>query len=171
MTTNAKCITPILCLAVVLTGCTPAGAPVDSPSAIPANLFPGIIHTAAMTPLAEPPPGQGSPAPIIERITDDGGRLLGYSVRMQVVSRSGPFKILVILDDALCVKHADVLEYRAQRGRQVRLPAFTRQFAGRCHDDPIRSGQDIHAATGATLSCDAMTKGVRAALDAVKEYR
>jgi Na+-translocating ferredoxin:NAD+ oxidoreductase RnfG subunit len=104
----------------------------------------------------------------VNRYTDSRGKTIGYTAAMEVVSRSGPFEILVVLDSKACVKTAEVKSYRAQRGRKVRSKAFTRQFSGKCPGDPIELGVDIDAISGATLSSGAMTKGVKKAVDYVR---
>ena len=57
--------------------------------------------------------------------------LLGYCVESKVVSRSGPFKIRVLLDPQVYVKQASVISYPWDRGRDVRKRAFTSQFEGK----------------------------------------
>jgi hypothetical protein len=103
------------------------------------------------------------------RVVEGAARDLGYVVDEQVVSRSGPFRIRVILDREFRVREATVLEYAGDRGREVRRRSFTRQFENRGPDDPIRVGQDIDAATGATISSRSIAKGVRRAIRVARE--
>jgi Na+-translocating ferredoxin:NAD+ oxidoreductase RnfG subunit len=105
----------------------------------------------------------------IVRLTDSSGKLVGFRVEMRVVSKSGPFDIMIALNDKACVLDAQVLKYRARRGRQVRSKAFTRQFAGKCPGDAVELGKDIDAVSGATLSAKAMTKGVNKAIALVSK--
>ncbi len=91
--------------------------------------------------------------------------VLGYVVDEQVVSRSGPFTIRVVVGRNFRVVSARVLEYSADRGRGVRRASFSRQFSGKGPDDPIRIGKDIDAVTGATLSSRSMAGGVRRAIE------
>ena len=97
---------------------------------------------------------------VISQIRDDS-RILGYCVESKVVSRSGPFRIRVLLDNQLFVKQATVISYPWDRGRSVRRRSFTEQFAGKGPQDPIQLGKDIDAMTGATISCRVMAQGVR----------
>ncbi len=90
--------------------------------------------------------------------------LLGYCVESKVVSRSGPFRIRVLLDKQLYVKQATVISYPWDRGRDVRKRAFTSQFDGKGPEDPIQLGKDIDAMTGATISSRVMAEGVRRAV-------
>jgi cytochrome c5 len=103
----------------------------------------------------------------ISEIKDDSG-LLGYCVESKVVSRSGPFKIRVLLDKQLYVKQAAVISYPWDRGRDVCKRTFTSQFEGKGPEDPIQLGKDIDAMTGATISCRVMAEGVR---DTIKHLK
>ncbi len=96
----------------------------------------------------------------VGRITNDT-RLLGYCAETQVVSRSGPFTIRVLLDTQLSVKQAAVVSYPGAIGRGVCRQAFTRQFTGKGPSDPLELGSDIEAMSGATISSRVMTEGIR----------
>ena len=91
-------------------------------------------------------------------------RLLGYLVETRVSGRSGPFSIAVLLDERCVVKWATVVSYPWSRGREVGRRSFASQFEGKGPDDAIEIGKDIDAVTGATISCKAMTRGVREAV-------
>ncbi len=92
------------------------------------------------------------------------GKLLGYLVETQVVGRSGPFGIAVLLDEGHAVKRAIVISYPWPHGRDVSKRSFARQFEGKGPEDAIEIGTDIDAVTGATISCQAMAQGVRTAI-------
>jgi electron transport complex protein RnfG len=98
------------------------------------------------------------------RVVDAAGETVGYEVEMVAVSRSGPFEILVVLDENAKVLDTQVIMYRAQRGRQVRSKSFTEQFKGKCPTDPVELGTDIDAVTKATLSSKAMARAVKKAI-------
>jgi Na+-translocating ferredoxin:NAD+ oxidoreductase RnfG subunit len=87
--------------------------------------------------------------------------LLGYCVESKVASRSGQFKIRVLLDPQVYVKRASVISYPWGRGRDVRKRVFTRQFEGKGPGDSIQVGKDIDAMTGATISSNVVAEGVR----------
>jgi len=101
--------------------------------------------------------------PIVSEIRDSSG-LLGYSVVSDVVGRSGPFSIHVLLDRQFVVKRATVISYPWSHGRQVGRRSFANQFEGKGPEDAIELGKDIDAVTGATISCRAMAQGVRQAV-------
>jgi Na+-translocating ferredoxin:NAD+ oxidoreductase RnfG subunit len=106
----------------------------------------------------------------ISEIRDSSG-LLGYCVESEVVGRSGPFKIAVVLDKQLVVKRAIVVSYPWPRGRDVARRAFTSQFEGKGSEDAIEIGKDIDAMTGATISCRVMSEGVREAIKLLKHTK
>ena len=95
--------------------------------------------------------------------------LLGYLIATKVSGRSGPFGITVFLDERLIVKRATVASYPWPRGREVRRRSFTSQFEGKGPGDAIEVGKDIDAVTGATISCQAMARGVRDAVRRLAE--
>jgi Na+-translocating ferredoxin:NAD+ oxidoreductase RnfG subunit len=96
--------------------------------------------------------------------------LLGYLIEAKVSGRSGSFRIAVFLDERLAVKRATVLSYPWSRGREVRKRSFTSQFEGKGLTDAIEVGKDIDAVTGATISCEAMARGVRDAVRLLAKY-
>jgi Na+-translocating ferredoxin:NAD+ oxidoreductase RnfG subunit len=103
----------------------------------------------------------------ISEIKDSSGTA-GYIVDFKVVSRSGPFKIRVLLDNRLYIKQAAVISYPWDRGRDVCKRTFTSQFEDKSPNDPIQVGKDIDAVTGATISCRVMTEGVRNSIRLLK---
>ena len=100
---------------------------------------------------------------IVSEIRDPSG-LLGYLIEAKVSGRSGPFGISVLLDERFVVKRATVVSYPWPRGREVRRRSFASQFEGKGPGDAIEVGKDIDAVTGATISCQAMARGVRDAV-------
>lgn len=158
-------------LVSALPGCGGTNTIARRRTSIVGGLFGDKIQTFQMQPVDDVPGGQATAHPFVNRIADDTGNLLGYTVQMQVVSRSGPFTILVVVAPDLCVLRAEVLEYRAERGRQVRSPKFTDQFTGKCADDPVELNKDIHAITGATISSRAMTEGVKRAIRLIESLQ
>jgi Na+-translocating ferredoxin:NAD+ oxidoreductase RnfG subunit len=98
----------------------------------------------------------------------DDERIIGYAVEQVVISRSGPFEILALIDGEFRVARAEVMSYPGERGREVQNLGFRTQFEGKGPADPIRIGKDIHAVTGATISSRVMTDGVRHAVHLVR---
>ncbi len=59
------------------------------------------------------------------------------------------------------VRQIEILEYREAYGGEVRNAHWRAQFNGRQHGDPVTIGRDIQNISGATLSCEHVTDGIR----------
>lgn len=59
------------------------------------------------------------------------------------------------------VKQVEVLEYREAHGGEIRYPGWRKQFLTKHHGDAVRMGDDIQGISGATLSCQHVTDGIR----------
>ena len=59
------------------------------------------------------------------------------------------------------VRQTEILEYREAYGGEVRNARWRAQFTGRQHGDSVRIGRDIQNISGATLSCEHVTDGIR----------
>jgi len=59
------------------------------------------------------------------------------------------------------VKQVEVLEYREAHGEEIRFPSWRAQFKGKKHGDSLRMDDDIQGISGATLSCQHVTDGIR----------
>lgn len=59
------------------------------------------------------------------------------------------------------IRQVEILEYREAYGGEVRNAAWRSQFIGRSHGDPVQLGRDIRNISGATLSCQHVTDGIR----------
>ena len=78
-----------------------------------------------------------------------------------VIGKHDLITYAVALDVDGKVRQIEILEYREAYGGEVRNAHWRDQFAGRHHGDPIRIGKDIQNISGATLSCEHVTEGVR----------
>lgn len=59
------------------------------------------------------------------------------------------------------VRQVEILEYREAYGGDVRNPRWRAQFVGKQHGDTLRIGEGIQNISGATLSCEHVTDGIR----------
>jgi hypothetical protein len=59
------------------------------------------------------------------------------------------------------VRQTEILEYREAYGGEVRNARWRAQFTGRQHGDPVKIGRDVQNISGATLSCEHVTDGIR----------
>lgn len=64
------------------------------------------------------------------------------------------------------VKQVEVMDYRENYGDEIRRPEWRRQFVGKRTGDSLVPGKDITNISGATLSCQHVTDGVKRLLAA-----
>ena len=90
--------------------------------------------------------------------------LLGFAVVRNVTGKDQPITFLVAIDTADRLRDIDILVYRESYGGEVAYEAWRRQFRGKSASDPLQVGRDIRTISGATISVNAVTLGVRRAL-------
>jgi len=90
--------------------------------------------------------------------------LLGFAVVREVRGKDQPITFLVATDSTDRLKDIDILVYREPYGGEVAYDAWRRQFRGKSADDKLEVGRDIRSISGATISVNAVTLGVRRAL-------
>jgi len=93
-----------------------------------------------------------------------GEELLGRAYILEEIGKTLPFRFLVALHPDGTVDQVLLLTYREPRGFEIERDAFRQQYRGKSLADPIRRGADIRNVSGATLSVDALSRGVRRAL-------
>jgi Na+-translocating ferredoxin:NAD+ oxidoreductase RnfG subunit len=99
-----------------------------------------------------------------------GGEIAGYAVVMNEIGKSEPITFMVGVGTDGRVGDVAVMVFRESRGWEVKEPRFTRQFRGKKLDNPIRVNQDVMNYTGATLSSEAVARGVKKALALVQHF-
>jgi Na+-translocating ferredoxin:NAD+ oxidoreductase RnfG subunit len=90
--------------------------------------------------------------------------LLGFAVVRAVKGKDQPITFLVASDTADQLKDVDILVYREPYGGEVAYEAWRRQFRGKTASDTLEVGRQIRSISGATISVNAVTAGVRRAL-------
>jgi hypothetical protein len=78
-----------------------------------------------------------------------------------VIGKHDLITYAVALDPAGKVRQVEILEYREAYGGDVRNPRWRAQFSGKQHGDALRIGEGIQNISGATLSCEHVTDGIR----------
>ncbi len=81
-----------------------------------------------------------------------------------MLGKEQPITFLVAIDLADRLKDVDILVYREPYGGEVAYESWRRQFRGRGTDAPLVPGRDIRSISGATISVNAVTAGIRRAL-------
>jgi hypothetical protein len=105
------------------------------------------------------------------RLAWRGNTLLGVVVVDAVVGKFELIRYAVGLDANGSVRQVEILAYRESHGHEIRLPAWRRQFIGKGPAAPLRLGEDIANISGATLSCQHVTDGVRRIVNVVDQAR
>ncbi len=85
----------------------------------------------------------------------------GYFFTDSVIGRHDLINYAVALGGDGKIRQIEILEYREAYGGEVRNAHWRSQFAGRHHGDPVRIGRDIQNISGATLSSEHLTDGIR----------
>lgn len=85
----------------------------------------------------------------------------GYFLVDAVVGKHDLIDYAVALTADGRVRQVEILQYREAYGGEVRNAHWRAQFVGRHHGDPVQIGQDIQNISGATLSCQHLTDGIR----------
>lgn len=97
--------------------------------------------------------------------------LQGFARVRNVKGKDQPITYLVAVDPGLQLRDVDILVYREAYGGEVAYEAWRKQFRGRGPDDPLEVGRDIRSISGATISVNAVTLGVRRTLAELAEWR
>ena len=89
------------------------------------------------------------------------GVLSGWVLFDQVYGKHELINYAVAIGVDGAVKGVEILEYREARGNEVNNAKWRAQFIGKTSGNPVRLEQDIKNISGATLSCQHVTDGVR----------
>jgi hypothetical protein len=85
----------------------------------------------------------------------------GYFIVDAVIGKHDLITYAVALSRDGRVRQVELLEYREAYGGEIRNPRWLAQFQGKQPGDPLRIGDTIQGISGATLSCEHVTDGVR----------
>jgi Na+-translocating ferredoxin:NAD+ oxidoreductase RnfG subunit len=99
-----------------------------------------------------------------------GDTLLGFAQVRNVRGKEQPITFLVAIDPADQLKDVDVLVYREPYGGEVAYEPWRKQFRGRTAAQPLEVGRQIRGISGATISVNAVTAGVRQALAELTQW-
>jgi hypothetical protein len=97
------------------------------------------------------------------------GHVDGYAVVDDEPGLHQPITFATRLSPRGVVERMEIMVYREPRGDEVRDVRFRKQFEGKTAQDPLRTGQDIDAVSGATVSSASLARGVRRAAILVEE--
>ncbi len=85
----------------------------------------------------------------------------GYFFTDSVIGKHDLIRYAVALDAAGRIREVEILEYREAYGGEVRNSRWLHQFVGLHHGDTVKVGRGIQNISGATLSSQHVTDGIR----------
>lgn len=100
-----------------------------------------------------------------------GGALLGYATIRNAMGKDQPITYLVAVDSALVLLDVDILVYRESYGGEIAYEPWRRQFRGRRPGESLQVGREVRGISGATISVNAVTAGIRRALADLAGWR
>jgi hypothetical protein len=92
---------------------------------------------------------------------ESAGRLLGFFIFDRVIGKHLYIDYTVALDTSGRVTKVDILQYRESYGGEVREGGWLAQFVGKGSGSTLKVGSDIRNISGATLSSQHVTEGVK----------
>ena len=87
-----------------------------------------------------------------------------YAIVMNEIGKTEPITFMVGMNPEGKVTEVVIMEFRENRGWEVKEKRFLNQFRGKSTHNSIRVDEDIINYTGATLSSKAVARGVKKAL-------
>lgn len=119
-----------------------------------------IVHIARAAQMSEPrPASMRSSAEAGPRREQSAA--VGYAFEDTVIGKWGLIHYLAGLDTSGAVSLIIILDYQEIRGRPIAKPRFLRQYQGKTIKDTLQLHKDIDGITGATISSNSLTEGVR----------
>src|SRR5579859_2895453 len=97
-------------------------------------------------------------------IATQDGKTVKYAIVMNEIRKTEPITFMVGMSPEGKVTEVMIMEFRENRGWEVKEKRFLNQFRGKTARNSIRVDEDIINYTGATLSSKAVARGVKKAL-------
>jgi Na+-translocating ferredoxin:NAD+ oxidoreductase RnfG subunit len=92
---------------------------------------------------------------------ESGGRVVGFFIFDRVIGKHLYIDYTVALDAGGRIRSVEILEYRESYGGEIRSPSWLAQFVGKSNGSALQVGNDIRNISGATLSSQHVTEGVK----------
>jgi Na+-transporting NADH:ubiquinone oxidoreductase subunit NqrC len=89
------------------------------------------------------------------------GSALGYVIVDNVIGKFELITYALGVNMSGAIQGVEILSYRESHGGEVRMAHWRKQFVGKTVASTLRSAEDIVLISGATLSCNHITDGVR----------
>jgi transcriptional regulator of nitric oxide reductase len=94
----------------------------------------------------------------------EGEKLLGRAIVVEEIGKHRPITFIVGVEPDGAVAGISVMVYREAYGGEVRSSRFLKQYRGKGAEAPLLPNSDIRNITGATLSVQAIGRGVKKAI-------
>ncbi len=105
------------------------------------------------------------------RLARRGDQVVGAAVVDDVIGKFDRITFAVGVGTDGALRQVEILAYRESHGQEVRLKRWREQFVGKAGASPLRVGDDIANISGATLSCQHVTDGVRRIVAVVEQIQ
>ncbi len=89
------------------------------------------------------------------------GAQVGWFATDEVIGKVEKIDFAVAFDISGNVRQVFILKYRESHGQEIKRPSWLSQFPGKNASNALKLNKDIDNITGATLSCDHLTDGIR----------
>ena len=89
------------------------------------------------------------------------GQRLGVVILDEVYGKHEFITYAMAIDSSARIIGVEILVYRESFGGEVRNPAWRAQFTGKSAENQLELDKDIRNISGATLSCQHLTEGIR----------
>jgi len=142
-----------------------------------ANAFPGDVAverkvvwiTEAQAAQVEQRAGSPLPRRVVKAyLGRRGDKVVGYAFVDDVIGKTEPITYMVTITPDATVGRLDLLIFRETHGYEIERASWRDRFRGLRLGPGLRVGREIDKITGATLSCRAITDGVRRLLAIVE---
>ena len=90
-----------------------------------------------------------------------GSQVIGLFVFDRVIGKHLYIDYAVALDPGGRIRSVEILQYRESYGGEIRSPSWLAQFVGKSSSSALQVGSDIRNISGATLSSQHVTEGVK----------
>ncbi len=86
---------------------------------------------------------------------------VGYAILDNVIGKVMQITFMVFFDTNGKITNTEILKYREQYGGAIKNPKWTGQFVGKDYNSGFVPGKDIDGISGATISVNSVSKGIR----------
>lgn len=90
-----------------------------------------------------------------------GDSKIGFAYFSKAPSKFLLFDYFIVFNNSLVIVQSEVLVYREDYGGEIANKRWLKQFEGKINGENMEFDKDIDGISGATISCQSMTHGVK----------